>query len=80
MDKYKKTTLTAARSDGEYVIESFDAISAADGRLADLGFVKNTRLTVLGKAVMNATVAVLIRNSVICIRREQADRIFVKRV
>lgn len=80
MDKCKKTTLTNAVCGDVYRIAKFNAQDVADRRLIDLGFVINTKIQVLGKAVMKTTLAVKIRNSTICIRREQADRIYVEKV
>ena len=80
MDKCKKLSLTNADCNGIYRIKQFQAQDVADRRLIDLGFVEGTELEVLGKAVMKTTLAVKIRNSTICIRRAQADRIFIERV
>ena len=80
MDKGKKLSLTNACRNGIYRIVGFQAQDVADRRLVDLGFVDGTEIEVLGKAVFKTTLAVKIRNSTICIRRAQADRIFVEKV
>ena len=73
----QKTNLTTATPGKFYVITDFDVKNAADRRLQELGFVKGTKIRVCGSALFKATVAVTVRNSTVCIRREQADKIFV---
>lgn len=79
MDK-NLLTLTDASLFSQYEIVSFAASDRASARLADLGFVAGARVCPVAKAFLKATVAVRIRGSVFCVRKEQADKIFVKRV
>lgn len=73
----EKTDLSRAKAGALYQITNFCAKTASEHRLADLGFVKGTRVVVRGRALFGTTVAVTIRNSTVCIRRDLAEKIFV---
>lgn len=60
------------------VLHTFISKTPAEKRLADLGFTKGTVLQVAGKSFANQTIAIKIRNSVLCLRKEVANKIFVR--
>ena len=73
----KKVSLNNVNIGQRCVICQFDVVNIADKRLADLGFVKGTELFVVGKSFANATLAIQIRNYILCIRKKQAEKIWV---
>ena len=77
MNFSKKISLDNVIVGQRCVICQFDVRSLADRRLADLGFVEGTELFVVGKSFANANFAIKIRNSVLCIRKKQAKKIWV---
>ena len=60
------------------VLQLFEPKNKVDIRLVHLGFTKGTVLQVVGKTFANQTIAVKVRNSVLCLRKEVANKIFVR--
>lgn len=60
------------------ILQNFVEKDKVDFRLVHLGFTKGTVLQVVGKSFANQTIAVKVRNSVLCLRKEVANRIFVR--
>ena len=76
----KKFKLSDAKTGFNYIICDFCADDLADKRLVDLGFAKGAKIRVVGKSFADQTFAVSLRNSVICIRKNQADKIVIKSI
>ena len=77
MKSLKNIRLVDAGVGVQYKICDFDAKDVVDKRLVDLGFVLGARLSVVGKSFFNTTFAIKLKNSVLCIRKEQAEKIWV---
>ncbi|MBR2371955.1 MAG: ferrous iron transport protein A [Clostridia bacterium] len=59
-------------------MQLFEPKNKVDIRLVHLGFTKGTVLQVVGKSFANQTVAIKIRGSVLCLRKDVANKIFVR--
>ena len=59
------------------LIESVDASTAAGRRLADLGFLPQTRVRVLRRAPLGDPILYELRGYRLCMRRAEAARVFV---
>ena len=77
MKSLKNISLVDARVGVQYKICNFDAKDVVDKRLVDLGFVLGAMLSVVGKSFFNTTFAIKLKNSVLCIRKKQAEKIWV---
>lgn len=76
----KTVKLSDIKTGCSCVLQTFVAQNNLDIRLVHLGFVKGTVLQVVGKSFANQTIAIKIRNSVLCLRKEVANKIFVRRL
>ena len=70
--------LSKIKTGNSCVLLNFVAKDKVDFRLVHLGFTKGTVLQVVGKSFANQTIAVKVRNSVLCLRKEVANKIFVR--
>jgi ferrous iron transport protein A len=73
-------TLAALRPGSVAVIESVDASDPIGRRLLDLGFVPGTFVRVLRRAPLGDPVAYELRNTRLCLRRQEALRVRVRRI
>ena len=80
MDKAEILPLSKGELFCVYSIASFLPKTDSQKRLFDLGFVKNSKIILMGFDVLKSSVAVKIRNSVFCLRMTDAENIFVRRV
>lgn len=76
----KAVKLSDIKTGCSCVLQLFEPKNKVDIRLVHLGFVKGTVLQVVGKSFANQTIAIKIRNSVLCLRKEVANKIFVRRL
>jgi len=80
MQKQNEIMLSSAKLNKNYLITNFNKVSLMDKRLEDLGFVRGTKVKVVAKSLFDLTIAVCIRNATICIRKQNADSIFVREI
>lgn len=77
MNLNKKIKLSDVEIGKTYIVCDFLIKDIADKRLVDLGFLKGAKITLISKSFFNTTFAIKIKNSVLCIRKKQAEKIWV---